>query len=88
MKTKISKLVLKEHILNGHCNDPLLNIYVVVTYQSQIIKQFKYKAWKELPLSIRDFITDPDTEISREWDNPGVVAHMHCTEYNIRREAL
>ncbi len=87
MKTKISKLLIKEHTVNGVEHDPLIAIYVVVTYQSQIIKQFKYKRWTDIPLTFRDFMSNPDTDY-REWDKPGALTCMHCQEYTLRRDCL
>lgn len=87
MKTKISKLLIKECILKGEYKDPVLYILVAVTYRSQIIKQFKYKRWADMPLSYRDFICDPETEC-REWDKDGAVTMMHCTEYSIKKEVI
>lgn len=87
MKTKISKLLIKEHTVNGVERDPLIAIYIVVTYQSQIIKQFKYKRWADIPLTFRDFMSSPDTDY-KEWDKPGSLTCMHCQEYTLRRECL
>lgn len=87
MKTKISKLLIKEHSSIYDQYDPLIAIYVIVTYKSQIIKQFKYRAWKELPLSFRDFINSSEVDC-RTWDKTGQLTNWHCLEFTLRRDSL
>lgn len=87
MKTKISKLLIKEHTVNNNISDPLIAVYVIVTYKSQIIKQFKYRDWKDIPLTFRDFVQSPEVDL-REWKVERSLTTWHCSEYTLRREAL
>lgn len=81
MNERIIRVVIKELYHNHPGDDPLHCIYALVEYRSGKVSQRRYRKLSELPLSVRDYLTEEHYTSEHELDMPGKMYRMHITEY-------
>lgn len=77
----IIRITIKEIYYTRSAGDPLHCIYVIVVYRSGRISQRRYRKLYELPLSVRDFLTDEHYSSEHDYYQEGKAYRMHIIEY-------